>query len=431
MPKQLQPSLFPVRQPVVVANGVGVDSMALFIYMKRTGWRPDLILHADPGSEFPQTYDYIPVMNRALASWGFPTITVVRYVPSNFKHWPPYYTLEENCFTNGTLPSLAFGFKSCSQKWKVAPQNKYCESWPPAIECWQQGGRVLKLIGYDAGPKDQRRCNHVGDPQDPRYEYRHPLTELGWDRKRCIAEIEKEGWPVPHKSSCFFCPSIQPKEVEELPANLLRRIVLMEARAKPRLHKIEGLCRRKRQRDDRLARLPNSSANNGYFPPRKSTGSCIKYQLSWFAISKRTWMAQQCHRSHNSFRSSSEGIRMAHKPRSRYQRMQLAMALAQAIERQATEDGLKEMAAAIQLVLGAPAELLSRERLGRIQTILHQNSGSCCFKQRGYKWKFEQGVWSVTACTACKKFTNWADALQAAMSDQEFRELKPAPALRR
>jgi hypothetical protein len=122
---------------------------------------------------------------------------------------------------------------------------------------------------------------------------------------------------------------------------------------------------------------------------------------------------------------------MAHKPRSRYQRMQLAMALAQAIERQATEDGLKEMAAAIQLVLGAPAELLSRERLGRIQTILHQNSGSCCFKQRGYNWKFEQGVWSVTACTACKKFTNWADALQAAMSDQEFRESKPAPALGR
>jgi hypothetical protein len=146
-----QPSLFPQCQPVVVANGVGVNSFALLIYMKRSDWRPDLILHADPGSEFPQTYDYIPVMKRALDRWGFPTITVVRYVPSNFKHWPPYYTLEEDCFTNGTLPSLAFGFKSCSQKWEVAPQNKYCESRSPAIECWQQGGRVLKLIGYDAG----------------------------------------------------------------------------------------------------------------------------------------------------------------------------------------------------------------------------------------------------------------------------------------
>ena len=103
------------------------------------------------------------------------------------------------------------------------------------------------------------------------------------------------------------------------------------------------------------------------------------------------------------------------------------MALAQTIERQATNDGLKEMAAAIQIVLGAPAELLSRERLGRIETIVHENSGNCCFKQRGYNWKFEQGVWSVTACSVCKKFINWADALQAAMSDQEFRELKPVP----
>ncbi len=116
---------------------------------------------------------------------------------------------------------------------------------------------------------------------------------------------------------------------------------------------------------------------------------------------------------------------MAHKPRSRYQRMQLAMALAQVIERQTTNADLKEMAAAIRLVLGAPAELLAQERLGRIETLLHENSGNCCFKQRGYNWKFEQGVWSVRACTVCKRFTNWADALQAAMSDQEFRQLKP------
>jgi hypothetical protein len=105
--------------------------------------------------------------------------------------------------------------------------------------------------------------------------------------------------------------------------------------------------------------------------------------------------------------------------------MQLALALAEVIEQQATNDRLKEMAAAIQLVLGAPAELLSRERLGRIQVILHENSGNCCFKQRGYNWSFEQGIWSVTACSVCKKFANWADALQAAMSDREFRELKP------
>jgi len=122
---------------------------------------------------------------------------------------------------------------------------------------------------------------------------------------------------------------------------------------------------------------------------------------------------------------------MAHKPRSRYQRMQMALALAQAIERQATNQGLKELAASIQLVLGGPAELLSRDRLGRIETLLHENSGNCCFKQRGYNWKFEGGIWSVRACTVCKRFSKWSDALRAAIGDQEFRQLKPVATLRR
>ena len=116
---------------------------------------------------------------------------------------------------------------------------------------------------------------------------------------------------------------------------------------------------------------------------------------------------------------------MAHKPRSRYQRMQLAMALARVIERQTTNADLKEMAAAIQLILGAPAELLSQGQLGRIEAILHENSGNCCFKQRGYNWQFEDGYWVVAVCRICTKFSTWAESLQAAMEDAEFRAAKP------
>ena len=117
---------------------------------------------------------------------------------------------------------------------------------------------------------------------------------------------------------------------------------------------------------------------------------------------------------------------MAHKPRSRYQRMQLAMALARVIEGQATNAVLKEVAAAIQLVLGAPAERLSRERLGHIEAMLHENSGNCCSKQRGYNWSFKDGVWVVARCESCHQFETWTAALQVAMSDAEFRSMKPA-----
>lgn len=49
---------------------------------------------------------------------------------------------------------------------------------------------------------------------------------------------------MPPKSSCFFCGAIRPDEVRALPAWCLRLIVLIEARAEPRLRTVEGLWRR-------------------------------------------------------------------------------------------------------------------------------------------------------------------------------------------
>ena len=53
------------------------------------------------------------------------------------------------------------------------------------------------------------------------------------------------------------------------------------------------------------------------------------------------------------------------------------------------------------------------ERLGRTEAILCENSSNCCFK-RGYNWVFEEGIWSITACTVWKTFRSWADGLRAA-----------------
>jgi len=236
--------LFPKRAPFVVAYGMGVDSTAMLIGLYRRGQRPDLILFADTGGEKDETYAYRPIMNEWLRSVGFPEIQVVRYVPKDFKNWPPYHTLEQNCLTNGTLPSLAFGFKSCSMKWKAAPQHEFMKHWQPALDAWAAGLKVVKAIGYDNGPKDIRRRNHIGDLDDPQYEFRYPLIEWEWDRERCMAEIEREGLPIPLKSSCFFCPAMKPDEVRALPADKLVRIVVMEARAKPRLVSIQGLWRK-------------------------------------------------------------------------------------------------------------------------------------------------------------------------------------------
>src|SRR5262249_35264398 len=62
-------------------------------------------------------------------------------------------------------------------------------------------------------------------------------------RERCKEEIAKAGLPIPVKSACYFCPAMQPYEVAALPRWQLQRIVIMEARARPRLRKVQGLWR--------------------------------------------------------------------------------------------------------------------------------------------------------------------------------------------
>lgn len=229
--------------PLVVSYGAGVDSTALLVEFIRRQMRPDYILFADTGGEKPETLAFLPLMASYLQAASFPPITTVRYVPRDFKHWRPYHTLEENCLTTGTLPSLAFGFKSCSQKWKIAPQHRYLQHQEAIRTHWRRGGRVTQCIGFDAGPADLRRRAHGGNPGDRQYDYWYPLIDWGWDRARCMEEITKAGLPIPPKSSCFFCPAIKPAEVRQLPPALLRRIVLLEARAAPRLRTIAGLWR--------------------------------------------------------------------------------------------------------------------------------------------------------------------------------------------
>ncbi|WP_253183416.1 hypothetical protein [Sphingobium phenoxybenzoativorans] len=126
----------------------------------------------------------------------------------------------------------------------MAPQEAWTAGWEPARRCWDGVGRVTKLIGYDASARDTQRYRHALGCEDPRYHYRYPLREWGWDRARCAARIAAAGLPVPPKSSCFFCGAMKPDEVMDLSVDELRVIVLMEARARPRLRNVQGLWRK-------------------------------------------------------------------------------------------------------------------------------------------------------------------------------------------
>lgn len=237
----------PAERPLLaVADGIGVDSTAMLIALWRLDVRPDVILHADVGEEHPLTIAYREERRRWLRSVGFPDLTIVRRAPSRSgKTGKAFATLGEKCIANETLPSLAFGRKGCSIEWKVEPQERWMRSYLPAQRVWARGGKVVKAIGYDAGPLDSRRAHYL--TTDERYDYVYPLRELCWDRNRAIAEIQAAGVPVPRKSSCVFCPAMKPWELAELvdewPA-LADLIVEIEDTARPNLREVEGLWRK-------------------------------------------------------------------------------------------------------------------------------------------------------------------------------------------
>lgn len=235
-----------VRPPFIVNYGGGVDSTAMLIGLHARGERPDLVIFADTGGEKPETYAFVREFSTWLEQHGFPPVTWVRRPKSRpSKTGPGYTTLEGNCLQNATLPSLAFGRKSCSLKWKAEPIDMHLRELPDVRAAWARGEKPIKAIGYDAGPADARRGS--GRDECSRFRYRYPLREWGWDREHCEAVIRAAGLAVPLKSACFFCPASKPAELVWLSENhpeLLARAIAMEDNARPYLTKIAGLWRR-------------------------------------------------------------------------------------------------------------------------------------------------------------------------------------------
>lgn len=220
---------------IFVAYGGGTNSTAMIIEMVKKDIPIDLILFADTGGEKPYTYEYIDLFSRWLVKNNQPAITTVSSVDKN--QLP--LTLEDHCFKYKCLPSIAYGFKSCSVKFKISPQNKYCNNWLPAKEKWSQGTKIKKFIGFDAD-----EAHRVKDFNDKKYDYVYPLIDWGMGRDECLEVIDNTGLPRPGKSACFFCPSSKPYEVRALMLvhpHLAQRALAIEDQAE--LTSIRGLGR--------------------------------------------------------------------------------------------------------------------------------------------------------------------------------------------
>ena len=200
---------------IVLCFGGGVDSTALIVVLRAAGIRPEAVTFADTGGEKPETIEHVTRMSELLVTWGWPSVSVCR---KRTKENTGYSDLEGNWLSNETLPSLAFGMKSCSLKWKQGPQDQFlmgaksgpnaCDPHPVWVAAKASGERILKLIGYDAGKADVRRSKNLSRA-DEHFDYAYPLQTIGFQRQDCVRAIATAlgAEYVPIKSACFFCPA--------------------------------------------------------------------------------------------------------------------------------------------------------------------------------------------------------------------------------
>lgn len=256
--------------PLLVSHGLGVNSTAGVILLNRLGDRPDAILFGDTGAEQPETYAYRDVLNGWLRSVGFPEIVTVRRAVDHDrqKHAEKYDTLEEECRVKRCLPSIAYYGRSCSEKWKQQPQEKWANAYAPAAERWGAGKRCVKAIFYDAEEAYRAKVFH-----NDKWAYWYPLLDHNWGRDECLRAIEAEGLPAPPKSSCFFCSEMTEHEILDLGRrhpDLLQRALAMEQNAA--LTGIKGLGKHEyswRELVDGKVPLPAA--------PRERRPSCVCY----------------------------------------------------------------------------------------------------------------------------------------------------------
>lgn len=216
----------------IVAYGGGTDSTAMIIECAKRKIRIDYILFADTGGEKPHTYSYIETFSKWCVKNGLPAIITLKRAGNN--------SLEAELIKRKALPSIAYGFKTCSQKYKIQPQDKFLNNLPEAKRIWKTGEKITKFIGYDA--TELHRIEKQKLRTDKKYDFRFPLYEWGITRKECIEIIKNEDLCLPGKSACFFCPMSRPTEIRQLNHNyptLMQRALAIEENAE--LTKLKGL----------------------------------------------------------------------------------------------------------------------------------------------------------------------------------------------
>lgn len=213
---------------LAVSYGGGNNSWAGLLELADRGYKPNFIGMADTKGEKPKTYSHLyeVAMPWVKKTWGMEIAIVKKLYRGEWEG------LEGQCLRHNQMPSLAYGHRSCSQKYK----HEMLERALAAAMRAAGVSHAVKAIFYHA--MEQYRVGRAPLEKEIkaglRETYWYPLIEWNIRGEDCAAIGKRHGLPMPGKSACFFCPATKPSEVMAMRDNapeLLTRALEIERRA--------------------------------------------------------------------------------------------------------------------------------------------------------------------------------------------------------
>lgn len=191
----------------IISLGAGVQSstMALMAAKGEIRPMPDCAIFADTGAEPKKVYEWLDWLeqqlpfqvHRVIHKTGLKNAVVQSASDKKTRiAQPPFFALLDD-------GSKGIIRRKCTSEYKVLPINK----------------KVRELLGVGFGkrvPKGVTVTQWIGISTDEAHRMkpsreawsikRYPLIEAGMSRGKCLDWMARNGYPLPPKSACTFCP---------------------------------------------------------------------------------------------------------------------------------------------------------------------------------------------------------------------------------
>jgi len=184
----------------IISLGAGVQSstMALMAAVGEIAPMPDAAIFADTQAEPESVMTYLDWLESVLP---YPVIRASRpnvvanalKIRTSKKTGADYMQLRIPAYTLNAKGDSGTLWRQCTSFWKI-------EMIQREVHQYKSEG-VAMWLGISTDESHRQK-----DSKKSWIEHRYPLIERGLSRQDCLQWMERQGYPKPPRSACYFCP---------------------------------------------------------------------------------------------------------------------------------------------------------------------------------------------------------------------------------